>query len=177
IRIATTLAEKLTDVAEAILAYRTVVDDFGADRASLSSMATLYELADRWQDLAQTLEADLALVESPADKLSILARLGEVRQKRLGDVAGAIEAYRQALVLDPSHAGCRAALEAMLENAEARREAASILRPLYEVDGLHQQLLRVLEIEAEFADSVTERLANIAQAAQVAEGPLGDGAL
>jgi len=177
IRIATTLADKLTDVPEAILAYRTVIDDFGADRASLSSLATLYELADRWQDLAEALEADLALAEAPAAKLSILARLGEVRQKRLGDVAGAIEAYRQALVLDPSHAGCRAALEAMLENADARREAASILRPLYEVDGLHQQLLRVLEIEAEFADSVSEKLANIAQAAQVAEGPLGDGAL
>ncbi len=73
IRIATTLAEKLTDVTEAILAYRTVVDDFGADRASLSSLATLYELADRWTDLAEVLEADLALVEAPADKLTILA--------------------------------------------------------------------------------------------------------
>ncbi|MGD0525037.1 MAG: tetratricopeptide repeat protein [Polyangiaceae bacterium] len=177
IRIATTLADKLTDVSEAILAYRTVVDDFGADRASLAALATLYELADRWQDLADTLEADLALAESPADKLSILARLGEVRQKRLGDIAGAIEAYRQALVLDPSHAGCRGSLEAMLENADARREAASILRPLYEVDGLHVQLLRVLDIEAEYADSVSDKLANIAQAAQVAEGPLGDGAL
>jgi tetratricopeptide (TPR) repeat protein len=177
IRIATTLADKLTDVTEAILAYRMVVDDFGADRASLSSLATLYELADRWQDLADTLEADLALAESSADKLAILARLGEVRQKRLADVTGAIEAYRQALVLDPSHAGCRAALEAMLENPDARREAASILRPLYEVDGLHVQLLRVLDIEAEFAESISEKLANIAQAAQVAEGPLGDGAL
>ena len=77
----------------------------------------------------------------------------------------------------PAHAGCRGALEAMLENADALREAASILRPLYEVDGLHQKLLRVLEIEAEFADSVSDKLANIAQAAQVAEGPLGDSVL
>ena len=177
IRIATTLADQLTDVPEAILAYRTVVDDFGADRASLSSLATLYELADRWQDLADTLEADLALADSATDKLSILARLGEVRQKRLGDVTGAIEAYRQALVLDPSHPGCRAALEAMLDDVDARREAASILRPLYEADGLHQKLLRVLEIEAEYAESISEKLANIAQAAQVAEGPLADGVL
>jgi tetratricopeptide (TPR) repeat protein len=177
VRMATTLADELTDVPEAILAYRTVVDDFGADRASLASLATLYELADRWQDLADTLEADLGLAESASDKLAILARLGEVRQKRLGDVAGAIEAYRQALLLDPEHAGCRAALEAMLDDAGARREAASILRPLYEADGLHQKLLRVLEIEAEYADTVGDKLANIAQAAQVAEGPLGDGVL
>jgi tetratricopeptide (TPR) repeat protein len=177
VRVATTLSDKLTDIHEAILAYRAVVDDFGADRASLASLATLYELADRWQDLADTLEADLALADTSADKLSILARLGEVRQKRLGDLSGAIEAYRQALTLDPSHAICRDALEAMLENADARREAASILRPLYEADGLHLKLLRVLEIEAEYAETVPEKLANIAQAAQVAEGPLGDGAL
>jgi tetratricopeptide (TPR) repeat protein len=174
VRIATMLSDKLTDVNEAILAYRNVVDDFGADRSSLASLATLYELADRWQDLAETLEGDLALADAPGDKLAILARLGEVRQKRLGDVGAAIEAYRQALVIDPSHAGCRAALEAMLDDANARREAASILRPLYEADGLHQKLLRVLEIEAEYADTATEKLANIAQASEVAEGPLGD---
>ncbi|MGH7298324.1 MAG: tetratricopeptide repeat protein, partial [Polyangiaceae bacterium] len=177
VRIATTLAERLTDVPEAILAYRTVVDDFGADRSSLSSLATLFELADRWQDLADTLEAELGLADAPGDKLALLSRLGEVRQKRLGDVPGSIEAYRQALMLDQAHASSRSALEAMLESPDARREAAAILRPLYEADGLHARLLKVLEIAAEFADSTSEKLDNIAQAAQVAEGPLGDGAL
>ena len=176
-RIATTLADRLTDVPEAILAYRAVVDDFGADRASLSALATLYELADRWQDLADTLETDLGLADTAADKLAILARLGDVRQKRLGDIEAAIEGYREALVLDPSHAASRAALEAMLEDPGARREAAAILRPLYEADGMHQKLLKVLEIEAEHAETPSEKLSTIAQAAQVAEGPLNDGPL
>jgi golgin subfamily B member 1 len=174
VRIATTLADKLGDVKDAIEAYRAVIDDFGADRASLASLAALYEVADRWPDLADTLEADLALTESPDDKLAILARLGEVQQKRLGDVGAAIAAYRQALTLDPSHAGCRAALEAMLGDENSRREAAAILRPLYEADGLHTKLLKVLEIEAEYADSPHEKLAIVAQAAQVAERALGD---
>jgi tetratricopeptide (TPR) repeat protein len=173
VRIATTLADKLADVPEAILAYRTVVDDFGADRASLSSLSNLYELADRWQDLADALEADLALADGPGDKLAILARLGEVRQRRLKDISGSLEAYRQALVLEPSHPGCRAALEAMLQDPAAQREAASLLRPLYEADGLHQKLLTVLDIEIEAADSTSDKLSTIAQAAQVAEGPLG----
>jgi tetratricopeptide (TPR) repeat protein len=173
VRIATTLSDKLADVPEAILAYRTVIDDFGADRGSLASLSNLYELADRWHDLADALEADLALADTAADKLAILARLGEVRQRRLKDVSGSLEAYRQALVLEPSHAGCRAALEAMLEDPQAQREAASLLRPLYEADGLHQKLLRVLDIEIEAADSTSEKLQTIAQAAQVAEGPLG----
>jgi tetratricopeptide (TPR) repeat protein len=174
VRIAETLADKLADVPAAILAYRAVVDEFGADRASLAPLATLYELADRWQDLADTLEADLALAEKAADKLQILARLGEVRQVKLGDVAAAIGAYRRALEIDPSHERCRGALEAMLSDDSARLEAAEILHPLYEADGLHEKLLRVLEIEAENADSVSAKLATIAHAAKVAEGPLHD---
>ena len=174
VRVGRTLAERLSDVDGAILAYRAVIDDFGADRASLASLATLYEVADRWQDLADALEADLALAEASVDKLRILARLGEVRQVKLGDVPGAIEAYRQALGIDPSHERCRAALEAMLDDEAARLEAAEILHPLYEADGLNEKLLRVLEIEAEHADSIPVKLATIAHAVRVAEGPLGD---
>ena len=176
VRLATTLADRLADVPEAILAYRSVIDDFGADRASLASLSNLYELADRWQDLADSLEADLALADTPGDKLAVLARLGQVRQKHLKDVPAALDAYRQALGLAPSHPAARAALEAMLEEPGAQREAATVLLPLYEADRLHEKLLRVLEIEMANADSTSDELSTIAQAAQVAEGPLADAA-
>jgi tetratricopeptide (TPR) repeat protein len=177
VRIATTLADRLGDVREAIHAYRAVIDDFGADRASHAALATLYAAAERWPDLADTLEADLALADAPADKLAIWAHLGDIRQRRLGDVSGAIDAYRQALVFNPSHAGSRAALEAMLDDMGARRETAATLRPLYEADRLHQKLLRVLEIEAEYASVPADKLALVAQAARVAEADLHDLAL
>jgi tetratricopeptide (TPR) repeat protein len=174
VRIARTLADRMADVPAAILAYRAVIDDFGADRESLAALAALYELADRWQELADTLEADLALADTSADKLRILARLGEVRQIKLGEVGGAIEAYRQALSIDPSHERCRGALEALLDDPSARLDAAEILHPLYEGDGQNEKLLRVLEIEAEHADSISAKLAIVARAVQVSEGPLGD---
>jgi tetratricopeptide (TPR) repeat protein len=173
-RIATTLADRLADIDEAILAYRAVMDEFGADRGSFSSLAMLYETADRWGELADTLEADLGLTESAADKLAVLARLGDVRHRKLADVSGAIEAYSQALSIEPSHASSRAALEAMLDDPIARREAGTILRPLYEHDGQNEKLLRVLEIAVDCAESVTERLVMLAQATRVAEGALGD---
>jgi tetratricopeptide (TPR) repeat protein len=175
VRIATTLGEKLTDVSEAIQAYRAIVDDFGPERPVLSALATLYEIADRWTDLAETLEAELSLADTPEDKLAILARLGQVRQVRLANIDGAIEAYRQALQIHPAHPPSRSALEELLANTDARREAAAILRPLYEVDGENTRLLRVLDIEAEYADSTADKLALYAQAASVAEGPLADG--
>ena len=68
---------------EAIAAYRTIVDDFGPERETLASLAALYELTDRWPELAETLEAELGLATTPADRLAILSRIGEVRRTRL----------------------------------------------------------------------------------------------
>jgi tetratricopeptide (TPR) repeat protein len=177
LRIAAILADKIGDVGEAILAYRTIVDDFGADIASLASLAELYSKAEHWQDLADTLEAEIELVSGSADKIQLYARLGEVRQTKLGETSRAIESYRSALTLDPSHAICREALEVLLDDHVARRDAAAILRPLYEADGLHAKLLKVLDIDALYAESTADKLATIAQASEVAERFLSDPAL
>ncbi|HSQ66499.1 MAG TPA: tetratricopeptide repeat protein, partial [Polyangiaceae bacterium] len=173
-RLAVTLAEKLSDDTEAITAYRAIVDEFGPDHATLAALAGLYEKAERYEDLAETLEADLGLAEAPQDRLALLARLGRVRKDRLTDVAGALEAYRQALTIDPSHEPSREALEALLDVEAARREAAELLRPLYEADGQQLRLLRVLDIEAELADSSTDKLTVLSQALVVAEQALSD---
>ena len=76
-----------------------------------------------------------------------------MRGARIGDLPSAIEAYARALAIDGSHTPSRTALEGLLDEATARREAAALLRPLYEKDGEHARLLRVLEIEAEYAES------------------------
>ena len=174
LRTAAVLAEKLSDVAEATLAYRAVVDDFGADPTTLGSLEQLYATAGRWDDLAETLEAHLGLAESDADRLGLLSRLGEVKQTKIGDLAGGLDAYARALAIDGSHATSRAALQGLLDESSVRREAAALLRPLYEKDGEHVRLLRVLEIEAEYADVPDAKLAVLGQAVSVAEGPLHD---
>lgn len=180
VRTAETLADRLGDVAEAILAYRSVLDDFGADRSVLGALAKLYDKSEQWPDLAETLEAELALATEEADRIALLTRLGDVRRKRLSDVSQAIEAYRQALTLDPGNAPARAALEELLDpnasdsNADARREAADILRPLYESSGQDAKLVRVLDIQVENESSLEGRLALYARAVQVTEGPLAD---
>ncbi len=173
-RLALVLAERLNDTNEAILAYRAILDDFGSEHAALAPIAALYEKAERWDDLAETLEADLAIAEVPVDKIELLARLGRVRRDKQDDAPGALEAFRQALTLDPSHAASRAALKAMLDVESVRRDAAAVLRPLYEADGEQKKLLRVLDIETELADGPSDRLAILQQAMMVAEQSLGD---
>jgi len=174
VRTAQALAERLGDVQEAILAYRAVLDDFGADRSVLSALAELYEKAGEWPDLADTLEAELALATEPADRIALLTRLGDVRRRRLSDTSQALEAYRHALAVDPAHAPARAALEELLDDADARREAADILRPLYEASGMDAPLVRVLDIQIEHEQSLDDRLALYARAADATAGPLGD---
>ena len=174
VRIATTLAEKLADVPEAILAYRAVVDDFGADRGSLASLSNLYELADRWQDLADALEADLALADSAGGQARDPRPPGRGAAAALRTSSGAIEAYRQALVLDPSHARLSRALEAMLDRprraARGRRHAPAPVRGRRPAP----EAARGARHRDRDADSHLRQAATIAQAAQVAEGPLGD---
>ncbi len=174
LRTASALADRLTDVPEAILAYRAAIDDFGAERSTLAALAKLYEVEGRWQDLAETLEADVALTKDPKELLVLYARLGVVRLQKLKDVAGAIEAHKQALAIDAQHAVSRNALEGLLADADARREVAGILRPLYEAEKDHMRFLRVLDIETEYAASIEEKLETISLAANVAEGPLAD---
>ena len=165
----------LGETAEAILAYRAILDDFGADRQVLGALVALYERAEQWPDLAETLESDLALANDPRDRVALLTRIGTVRHKRLGEIPAAMEAYRQALEIDPDAVTARAALEELLENEDVRREAAEILRPLYEGRrGEEAHFLRVLDIQIEAEESLDDRLLLLARAADAAENALGD---
>lgn len=174
VRAAEILAGPLDDVTEATQAWRAVLETFGGDRAAHAALSKLYERADRHQDLAEVIDADLALAEEPEDKIALYRRLGDVRRLHLSDLDGALEAYRQALAIEPSDAQTRAALESMLDNPDARRNAAEILHPLYEADADAEKLLKVLDIEAEVAEGTAERIERLTKAIATAEGPLGD---
>jgi tetratricopeptide (TPR) repeat protein len=173
-RIAVTLADRIGDVPEAIMAYRVLVDEFGPERSALSALEKLYESAERWHDLAETIEARLAIADDNEERLALLAKLGAVRRERLEEIPGAIEAFRQALVFDAGHAPSRAALETLLDDPDVRRDVAGILRPLYEADGQDDRLLRVIDIEAEYAEAPEARLLLFREAARVSEKALND---
>ena len=166
--------ETLGETDEAILAYRAMLDDFGADREVLGALASLYAKAERARDLVDTLEADLGLATETADRIALLTRIGDVRRKDLDETTEAIESYRQALTIDPAAVAAREALEGLLVDEGARAEAAEILRPLYEASGSDEKLLRVLDIQIAQESGLEARLELFARAATVAEGSLKD---
>ncbi len=174
VRTARALSERLGDVPSAIVAYRAVLDDFGPDRDTLRAIAELYEKTGAWTDLAEIRETELGLTTEPADRATLLSSLGAIRHKKLGELPAAIDAYREALGIDPANEVPRAALEELLDDENVRSEAAEILRALYETGGSETKLARVLDIQIETEDDPDARLALFARASDVAEGPLGD---
>ena len=102
------------------------VDEFGADVESLRSLQRLYQSAERWEELAESYERHLGIVEDDAQRLDLQAKLGDLRREHLHDLQGALDAYRNALSIDSSHGPSRNALEKMLEvdDTAARRDAA-----------------------------------------------------
>jgi tetratricopeptide (TPR) repeat protein len=175
-RSAQVLWKKLDAGAEAIEEYQTLIDEFGPSREAFEALEALYRSAERWDDLAETYTRHLDVAGSDSERLGLFAELGDLERTRRGDVTAALDVYRRALALDPRHEPSRAALDELLGSSEpaARREAAQLLRPLYERDGDNERLLKVLEIEVGATDDPLEQLAGLSAAMKVAEGPLAD---
>ncbi len=175
-RRAEVLWKRLNEVNEAIEAYQSLVAEFGPSGESLVALETLFGAAERWVDLADTYEQHLDIVQSDSERLDLLAKLGDIKREHLNDVPGALEVYRRALSLDTQHAASRAALDALLGSSDnlARREAAQLLRPLYEADGQNERLLKAIEIEIDTSEDPLDKLEGLDAALRVADRSLSD---
>jgi tetratricopeptide (TPR) repeat protein len=175
-RSAQVLWKKLDAGTEAIDEYQTLVDEFGPSREAFEALEALYRNAERWDDLAETFTRHLDVAENDTERLALFAALGDLERRRRNDVTAALDVYRRALALDPHHQPSRTSLDELTGSPEpaARREAAQLLRPLYEAGGDHEKLLKVLEIEVGATDDPLEQIASLSAAMKVAEGPLRD---
>ncbi|HVU03518.1 MAG TPA: tetratricopeptide repeat protein [Polyangiaceae bacterium] len=175
-RSATTLADKLADATAAIDGWRAIVEEFGPNAEALAALETLYAQSSQWQELGDTYQAHLDLSQDHAERLALLAKLGDLKRERLDDSAGSLSAYRDALSLDTTHAPSRQALEKLLQSEDipTRREAAEILHPIYETDGDSARLLHVLEVEIACADDPLAKLSGLEKAIQVSYGFMND---
>jgi tetratricopeptide (TPR) repeat protein len=164
---------KLPERAAALEAWKAWIEAHGATREALSRLIPLLETERRWEDLAAALVSEAATAPE-GDRAGIFARLGQVRLARLGDARGALDAYREALTIDPTERTSRLALDKMLAAGELRLAAADVLEPLARAESAWTVLLRVLEARAALLDRVEDRLAALHEAALVAHRDLRD---
>lgn len=95
--------------------------------AAFEALTRLYAAAGRWQDLAELYERAIAKAPHDDEAIMWLFRLGAVREDRLLDAAGAIEAYERVLEKAPDHRG---ALHAIVQAGTRAEQHAKVIAAL-----------------------------------------------
>lgn len=165
--------QRLGDPERAIESYQRVLSLDSDSREALAALDELLFGAERYDEQAAILEQRLQ-VESEEELLDLKFRLAEVQNHRLEAPALALHTYKDVLALSPSHAGARAALEALLKHPELDVQAAELLEQIYEGSGDSERLLEVTEVLATRAEGAQEKVRLWGRVAAVAEQRLGN---
>ncbi|EYF00893.1 tetratricopeptide repeat protein [Chondromyces apiculatus] len=167
LRAAELRTEQLGDKPAAIESWRRMLTAFGPSREVHARLLPLLEQERRWDELTKVLDADAELTVG-SERAALLARIGALRASRLHDPMGALQAYRQALAIEPTEKTSRLSVERMLGNPDPnaartsqappppdaqRLAACGVLEPIARAEGNASLLLRVLEVKGDLAEA------------------------
>jgi tetratricopeptide (TPR) repeat protein len=141
----------------AIGAYMKVLEIDAEDLRSIDSLIKLYLGLSRWEELLSVYSKKADLVVDPEEKKHILYQVGAVYERELKDVARAIDTYQKVLELDPDDL-----------------TALGRLDVLYQTAGNWQELLSILQHEAELTADQSESVSYQYRIAELYERHLGD---
>ncbi len=166
---------QLGDGDGAVARYLLALEVDPDDGEALRSLDRLYEALERWREMADVLVRLVALPDlSPDEAVEVRFRLAQTLQHRLGDVDGALAAYREILDTQADHDATVAALEDLFGRDIRRAEIAAILEPIYRMgeawDRLGELKARTLDLVSE-PEAVVARLRELAE---LTEEQLGD---
>ncbi len=164
----------INDVPSAILTYNKVLEDEPMDAQALAALDKLYLLQQDWDNYVDVLRKRIEIEDEEGSLVDLKYRLGSTLEKHLSDPAGALENYREILLIDPNNDAARVALEALLTNEALRAEAAGILQEIYEGRGDWEKLIQALEILAAAEGDTAARVALLRKVARTAAENLGD---
>ncbi|HEV8320581.1 MAG TPA: tetratricopeptide repeat protein, partial [Myxococcota bacterium] len=107
--------------------------------------------------------------------VQIKFRLGQVREKHLGEPAKAVACYREIFPIEPKHEGARVALEGLLKSQAAHKlEIADILEPVYPHFEMWQALIEVHFIQLGAAKDGGRKAEVLGKIGEVQSAKLGD---
>ena len=159
---------------DAVAAYKKVLElDPGSERA-LKALDDLFTRQKLWSELAENLEAQLALATTDDAQLGLMLRLAGLREGEMGMVDVAIEGYRQVLERAPTNAEALAALERLGKDAKFELTIADLLEPLYRQIGDWQKLIGVHEVQVRQSGDPSRRVELLHMIAQLYEDAAGD---
>ncbi|MCB9729140.1 MAG: tetratricopeptide repeat protein [Deltaproteobacteria bacterium] len=174
-RAASLAEEELREPDEAVRILELIRERAPDDPDALNALDRLHQAAGRWQDKADLIEIrlDIARREGDADRERILLfTLGQIRENRLGDLPGAIEAYAAALSELPTFPPAVAALTALARTDDGHAAARSALATAHRAAEAPAPLATVLQQTLEAGDPGIDSEALHLELARLMIGPL-----
>ncbi|MBI5482640.1 MAG: tetratricopeptide repeat protein [Deltaproteobacteria bacterium] len=161
--------EMLQTPEEAVATYREVLAQDDANLKALKALDRLYQAGAHWHELADNLARQLSLTEDQAETVVLLNRLASLREQQLGEMAAAVDTYRQVLELDAADETAREALERLVKSPEHELSVAQILEPIYKGRDVWQPLVGVYEIMVRHAFDPTRKIELLHQIGELYE--------
>ena len=119
--------EKLGHPAEAIDAWRRVLETVPSDSEAMGSLVRLYQAAGRAPELLEIYKRQLAISEDHAVRAALLFQISGLQDSALHDTVGAMATLRRLLELKPDDAQALERLDALCEKQERWPELADVI--------------------------------------------------
>ncbi|MBV8757521.1 MAG: tetratricopeptide repeat protein, partial [Deltaproteobacteria bacterium] len=126
-RIAATYEERFNDLPRAAAAYEQIIEIDARSYAAYHLLARLYQQAGNHEAAAETHRKHIAATTDLPTQVELHVELGRIYAKHVRDVDRAIEAYTDALALDPDEPHALEALADLYEQLGAGDSAARML--------------------------------------------------
>lgn len=167
VRLARLQAEKLGQGDEAIATWLMVRSEFGDESETIAALDELMSGAGRWPELADILSGASSTRRTGA--AALLSRLGEVQHTQLGRTREATTAYANTLTVEPADARARKGLRDLLDFEDCAAQAVQALVSAYRRTDDWGELLAILEVRLQTADSARTRVEVLRESADLYE--------
>ncbi|MGF1469684.1 MAG: tetratricopeptide repeat protein [Sandaracinaceae bacterium] len=149
--------EFLERPAEAIGVYRRVLEVDPEDVGALDKLIEMHLRLEQWPELLAVYETKAGIVYDPEEKKRLYLEVGTVYETEVGDIDKAIDTYQRILEIDPDDLTAIQRLDA-----------------LHQASGNWQELLSILEREADLAADPNEVISYRYRIADLWDHRLGD---
>jgi tetratricopeptide (TPR) repeat protein len=166
--------EQLGRPESAVRSYRNVLELDPNNPRALGALDALFTRQRLWAELAENLEAQLALATTESGQVALVLRLASLREKEMGQIELAVEGYRQILDRDLNNREALVALERLGNDPRYELTIADLLEPLYRHLGDYTKLIGAHEVQVRSSDNVERKVELLHQIAQLYEDAAGD---
>ncbi len=159
---------QMAEIDEAIEAYRQILMLDETDILAMECLERIFEAYDRWEDLIDILRQKSEATYDPDAIVGIKVQIAQIFEQHLQDAHSAIDAYREVLTVDQTHADSLQALERLYLHTEQWNELLDVyeqrLGLTHEPDdqvAIYGKMAAVYEDQFEDPESAIEAYNNI----------------